>query len=117
MLADWNRDLIQNAMIAGIVLAGFTTLVLLMLAQYRRQVLAHGLLSATYDAAGTGFCMVDSDGRVARANAAYGALCGIPEQYLVRRPFIGGVPDRRAQPGTGPSALGQLARSAAAADP
>jgi PAS domain S-box-containing protein len=88
VLAEWNSDLIQNALITGIVLIGFTTLVLLMLAQYRQQVLAHGLLSATYDAAGTGFCMVDSDGRVARANAAYGALCGIPEQYLVRRPFI-----------------------------
>ena len=88
ILSDWTRDLIQNALITGIVLTGFTTVVVLMLGQYRRQVLAHGLLSATYDAAGTGFCMVDADGRVVRANAAYGTLCGIPERQLVQRPFI-----------------------------
>lgn len=92
VLADWNRDLTQNSLIAAIVLTGFTTVVVLMLGQYRRQVLAHGLLSATYDAAGTGFCMVDAGGRVARANAAYGALCGVPELQLVQRPFIEAFP-------------------------
>ena len=87
MLADWKKSLINHVIITAVVLLCFTGGVLVLLSQYRRQVLAHGLLSETYDAAGTGFCMVDGIGRVVRANAAYGALCGIAEHELVYRPF------------------------------
>ena len=88
ILAEWQEGLNKHILMTAVVLLSFTGLVLVMLRQYRKQVLAHGLLSETYDAAGTGFCMVDADGRVVRANAAYGTLCGIPERQLVQRPFI-----------------------------
>jgi PAS domain S-box-containing protein len=87
VLADWEKDFRNHVFMTAVVLMSFTGLVLVMLRQYRGQVLAHGLLSETYDAAGTGFCMVDGSGRVVRANAAYGALCGVGENELVYRPF------------------------------
>ncbi|HYI70471.1 MAG TPA: PAS domain S-box protein [Skermanella sp.] len=87
ILEEWRESLNKHVTMAAVVLLSFTGLVLVMLRQYRKQVLAHGLLSETYDAAGTGFCMVDGSGRVVRANAAYGALCGVGETELVYRPF------------------------------
>jgi PAS domain S-box-containing protein len=87
VLRDWKESLNNHVAITAIVMLSFTGLVMVMLGQYRRKVLAHGLLSETYDAAGTGFCMVDGSGRVVRANAAYGVLCGIGENELVSRAF------------------------------
>jgi hypothetical protein len=62
VLAEWRAGLNNHVFMTAVVLLSFTGLVLVMLRQYRRQVLAHGLLSETYDAAGTGFCMVMAPG-------------------------------------------------------
>jgi PAS domain S-box-containing protein len=87
ILGPWMRSAIAHIGIAMAVLIGFGVLIWLLVRQYRHQIVAHGLLSATYDAANTGFCMIDSLGRMVRANKAFGRLCGRSVASLVGQPY------------------------------
>src|SRR5690242_9119619 len=87
LLLDWRASPFGHVMVPLGVMACLIGLVLATLSQHRRQVLAQGLLSATYDAAGTGICVVDGNGRIVQANAAWVALCGRMEAELVQTPF------------------------------